>query len=971
MTLTPGTTLGRYEVRSLLGAGGMGEVYLAYDHDLEREIAIKVLTDGAEETPERVRRFVQEAKAASSLNHPNVATVFEIGSHDHLRFIAMELVPGERLRDRLRNGALPIDEAVGLGIQIASGLAAAHKVGIVHRDIKPENVIIRPDGYAKVLDFGLAKLRQAREPDADTLLKTAPGITMGTLGYMAPEQLSGGDVTPAADVFSLGVVLYEMISGRRPFDGANATEVATAILSKSPEPLHAPLKLNAIVIKALAKNADERYPTALEMLDDLRGISAAQASVSPRAKRPTVGPWIAVILIMISVAAIVGWRSFRSARLRRAEKSITTAERLLKDRDFFRAYETATAALGALPSEQRLRDVIAKSSAPASFESRPPGAAVFLERYKGPAGRTHVGTTPLTIPHLPLADFVVTMEKAGYAPAKVPLPQYPLFSHGEVGRFGAASVSVRLFEAAKVPPEMVAVAGGEYTLAGSWRASNRRVMLRDYLIDRYEVSNRDYDAFVRSGGYRRSDIWKTLPFSDVEKHFRDNTGLPGPRSWSGGAPPAGRDNYPVTDVTWHEASAYALWKGKQLPSIYQWEKAARYPQTKGIASSFPWGLIGEDVDATERMNFNGRGTMPVDSMPFGIGPYGAQHMAGNVSEWMRNPLPPGYAVRGGSWNDALYTFGKTGSLPAMYASSEVGFRCARTLEGENKEQGEFALSISGFVPKYQPVDDKTFNEIRSRYDYQKTAPDARVVQRLDEGDWIRETIEYKADGQTVPAYLYLPKNYRRPLQVVHFSPAGDVYSGWRTVPHSVEITLAPVIRGGRAIFAVVMPGFIGRPHPSGFVQPDSRSVEFVDYTVRQVTEFRRGLDYLETRDDIDKSRIAFYAVSAGSWEGVLLAGVENRYRSILLVGSGIKPEEITDTPAANRINFAPHIAAPKLMLNGRYDESAPLESTAEPLYGLLHEPKRLDVFEGGHVPPPNLAIPTMTKWFDETLGRVK
>src|SRR5471030_1289447 len=221
MTLTPGTKLGRYEVRSLLGAGGMGEVYLAYDHDLEREVAVKVLSQDAEEMPERLRRFVQEARAASALNHPNVATVFEIGSQDHLRFIAMELVPGQRLRDRLRNGALPIDDAVALCVQIASGVAAAHKVGIVHRDIKPENVIVRPDGYAKVLDFGLAKLRQIADPDAATLFRTAPGITMGTIGYMAPEQLSGSDVTPAADVFSLGVVLYEMISGHRPFQGAN------------------------------------------------------------------------------------------------------------------------------------------------------------------------------------------------------------------------------------------------------------------------------------------------------------------------------------------------------------------------------------------------------------------------------------------------------------------------------------------------------------------------------------------------------------------------------------------------------------------------------------------------------------------------------------------------------------------------------------------------------------------------------
>lgn len=518
---------------------------------------------------------------------------------------------------------------------------------------------------------------------------------------------------------------------------------------------------------------------------------------------------------------------------------------------------------------------------------------------------------------------------------------------------------------------MVAVDGGEYSLAGSSRASDRRVTLRPFLIDRFEVSNRDYEVFLRDGGYRRVELWKTLPFTEVEKRFRDKTGLPGPRGWSGGVAPAGREDDPVTDVTWHEATAFATWKGKQLPSIYQWEKAARYPETLGIANSFPWGLLGEGVDASDRMNFNGKGPLPVKSMPFGMSPYGAYHMAGNVSEWTRSPMPPGYVARGGSWNDALYTFGRTGALPAMYASGEVGFRCVKPLEGDGTDQGEFALSQTGFVPQYQPVDDSAFEALRARYEYPKTPLTARVVERADQGDWIREKIEYDVDGQSVPAYLYLPKNYRRPLQVIHFSPAGDVYSGWRTLPHSVEIMLAPVIRSGRAVFSVVMPGFIGRPRAPGFVLPDSRSAEFADYTEQRIREFRRGLDYLETRADIDSTRIAFDAMSAGSWEGVILVAVESRYRSVLLIGSGIKPRALSDIPAANRINFAPHIAVPKLMVQGRYDESAPLASEAEPLFRLLRQPKRLEVFEGGHVPPLSVAIPIITRWFDETLGKVQ
>jgi pimeloyl-ACP methyl ester carboxylesterase len=508
-------------------------------------------------------------------------------------------------------------------------------------------------------------------------------------------------------------------------------------------------------------------------------------------------------------------------------------------------------------------------------------------------------------------------------------------------------------------------------LQGWYRASNRAPELRDFFIDRYEVSNHDFEEFVRDGGYRRPELWKGLPtpLGAAMQHFRDSTGLPGPRSWAAGAPPAGRENYPVTDVTWYEAAAFAQWSGKRLPTIFQWEKAGRYPGTRGAASTFPWGFVAEGVDVTERANFLGKGTVPVESMPFGMSTWGAHHMAGNVSEWVRNAMPPGHAARGGSWNDATYAFGQTAAFPQFYSSPTLGFRCVREIAPG--DSGDVALNERPVVPVYKPVDDRTFEELRKQYDYPRSPLSARIIETHDAPDWRREKIEFDGGGKTPAiAYLYLPKGFHPPFQVIDFAPAGDVELGLRSLSASVESRLPAQIRSGRAIFSVAMEGYIDRPRPTQFEVPDSRASEYVDYVVSRVTELRRGLDYLETRKDIDASRIAFEADSAGVWAGVILVAVDHRFRSVLFVGSGIRQREITDATAANRINFLPHITAPKLMLQGRYDESTPYASDFQPLYRLMPQPKRDVIYEGPHVPPADVYLRESQRWFDETLGKV-
>ncbi len=281
--LTKGQRVRHYQIVDLIGEGGMGEVYLATDTTLGRRVALKVLPAFVSTNPDRLRRFTQEARAASRLSHPNVCVVHEIGETDDGRpFIAMEYVEGMTLRQRLKSQALKLGDVLDIAIQIADGLIAAHDAGIVHRDIKPENIMIRSEGYVKILDFGLAKLTERHKGVTQTTMPTllfnsSPGTVIGTAAYMSPEQARGIAVDERTDIWGLGVVLYEMASGMPPFTGETATDVVVAIVEKDQPPISrhvegTPPELERIVRKALRKDRNERYQIVKELAIDLRSL---------------------------------------------------------------------------------------------------------------------------------------------------------------------------------------------------------------------------------------------------------------------------------------------------------------------------------------------------------------------------------------------------------------------------------------------------------------------------------------------------------------------------------------------------------------------------------------------------------------------------------------------------------------------------------------------------------------------------
>src|SRR6266545_19448 len=282
--LAAGQKIGQYKIIDSLGAGGMGEVYLARDKKLDRNVAIKILNAEFSQDEANLQRFVSEAKAASALNHPNILTIYEFGEAEDARFIVSEYIEGKTLREIIRESKLTLPEILDISIQITGALSAAHKAHLVHRDIKPENIIIRPDGYVKVLDFGLAKLVEQKNKSILSLEEptvrqnlTAKGVILGTVNYMSPEQAKGERVDERTDIFSLGVLVYEMLTGKPAFESGNAIETIASILNKDPVPLsrltpEVPQELERIINKALRKDREERYQTAKDLLIDLKDV---------------------------------------------------------------------------------------------------------------------------------------------------------------------------------------------------------------------------------------------------------------------------------------------------------------------------------------------------------------------------------------------------------------------------------------------------------------------------------------------------------------------------------------------------------------------------------------------------------------------------------------------------------------------------------------------------------------------------
>ncbi len=988
-----GRTVSHYRIVEELGAGGMGIVYRAEDLRLKRMVALKFLPPELTRNAEARERFSREAQAASALDHANICTIYDIEETDDGRlFIAMALYEGETLRERIDRGPLAINEAIDIAGQIAAGLDRAHERGIVHRDLKPSNIVVTDRREVRILDFGVAKL--AAEAGI-----TRTGTSIGTVAYMAPELLEGGEVDARTDLWALGVVLYEMLTGRRPFSRQGEQATAFAILNEEPESIETRREdvapdLAALVGELLAKDPDFRPPSAAAVAKRLRaltregevdrlaiGMSEAQAAWT-LLRRPSVAVPVLLVLALVAAALILPARQ-RAAR-DAARALLPQIETLAREGNYREAHLLAARAQERLGPDTTLDRLLRQVSDEITITSDPPGARVFLtpfapEATGPPAAAFPAGVTPIEALRVPRADYLVRIAKEEYRPAdRIASTAY---RRNEIDvRESNVTLHVTLQrEDEDVPADMVFVPGGPYRLVSHDAPLDADAELSDFFIDRFEVSNEKYREFILAGGYREPSYWTAALGDDGTSPSRrallalltDRTGLSAPRGWTGQEPPPGEGNYPVAGVTWYEAAAYCAWKGRALPTVFQWEKAARdgvYVTAYG--RYMPWGYEEPSAAGIHRANFGSSGPAPVDAHPFGIGPFGAYAMAGNVKEWTATRFGDGRLATGGSWDDPLYLFAAFASYPERYAAPTLGFRCALMPGGG--EAGPDQLALETRTPVYEPVDAATFRTFLSHYRYDRKTPDATILESLETADWIREKIRLEGvGGDSIIAYLYLPKRVEPPFQTLVYVPGSNTFFG-TPVSEDAEWLLGPHIKAGRAVFTVVLDGMTEREWPPGASFPEPSSVRFRDLMVLHATELGHGLDYLETRPDIDSDKLAYVGLSWGAGSRVTFAAIHGgRFAAVILIGAGIDERVQPTLPEAANFNFVPYIPGPTLVVNGSADEEHRWLTRALPLWDLLPEPKELELIEGaGHVPPVEARVPPINAFLDRVLGPV-
>ncbi len=687
-----------------------------------------------------------------------------------------------------------------------------------------------------------------------------------------------------------------------------------------------------------------------------------------RKSKPVRPKNISRIILAISITSFFlilvffGFKLYKKQYAR--NKLIPEIQKLVQNNFFTPAYafELSTEAEKYIPDDSILISLWPRVGYRSSLKTQPEGAHVFWKDYdKSKDTWKGLGITPLKNYLMPVSYIRIKIEKAGFQTVF-------LTNHGLY--WPNPDTVLKLDSTGVLPENMVRVPSQIAPVINMGRIKYKGKIVGEFLVDRFEVTNKEYKRFLDAGGYSKRNYWKypiysgekEIPWDSAMNIFIDKTGKKGPASWEVGNYPELEENYPVAGISWYEASAYAAFVGKELPTIYHWSVVAETSRSMNIIPL---------------SNFNGKSTVPVGSME-GMSSYGIYDLAGNVREWCYNgngEKGKNYIV-GGGWNDPPYAFNGAGMQPSLDRSLSNGFRCIKELPGDTTFiylSSDVARPFDNYY-KEKPVDDKTFNIFLRQYAYDKIPLNAHVINFVDSSIWKIEKVilDVGYNKERLDVYLFIPRDVQPPYQpIIYFPGSGVIYNNKFTVYNYGLRVVDFIVKSGRVLVCPIFKGTCERKDElSSDLQEET--VFYKDHVIMWRKDIGRTIDYLGTRNDILSDKVGYFGYSWGGFMGGLIPAVERRIKALVLHVGGMDINKAL--PEADQINFLPRVYQPVLMLNGKYDMFFPVKTSQFPMFNLLGTPekdKKILIYDTGHLVPRTELIKETLAWYDKYLGPVK
>jgi class 3 adenylate cyclase/dienelactone hydrolase len=780
------------------------------------------------------------------------------------------------------------------------------------------------------------------------------GIHLGDVMFEEGD-VHGDGVNAASRIESFAVPEAVFISGKVFDEIRNQKDIQTVSLGKYLlKNVKEPVEIFAV------SNAGLQVPSNKKL--EGKGIKYSEYTSSKNLKSNVLKIGLPLLAICIAGFLLIPpWLKKQNAR-----NVLLPAIQRSVDENFRPSTEAFDMALEAekyIPDDSALIKLWPALSTAVSFETIPTGAKVFWKDYDKPdADWRFAGTAPLKEVRFPRGYLRMEIRKKGFQTIEYAGP-------GTYGKLGIELANLKLDPQGSLPENMVRIpmSKPDMYIVGLEQHGGKNV--GEFLIDKYEVTNKAFKTFMDAGGYSNKSYWnypvitngKETSLDSALLLFTDRTGRQGPADWEAGTYPDGQENYPVTGISWYEASAYAAYIKKQLPTVFHWGVVAATSRTQFIVPL---------------SNYNGKATVAAGSKP-GYCSFGIYDLAGNVREWCFNESTnPGQRfILGGGWNDPTYSFNDSYTQSASDRGIANGFRCIKELPGDTTLTGMTEKVSVAFrdYRKEKPVDDKTFAFILNQYAYDKKPLNAKTERTIEGEGWTAEKISFDAgyNNERLDIYVYLPKNFKPPFQPVLFFPgSGDIFSK-QYDPQSINGRIDFILKSGRAIIRPIYKGTHER-HDDLKSDLQDTTVFYKDHVIMWRKEIGRTIDFLETRTDMQADKVGFLGWSWGGFLGGIIPAVEKRIKVVVLNVGGMEMHKAL--PEADQINFLPRITQPVLMLNGKHDMYFPVETSQKPMFDLLGTPKenkKIIIYESGHLVPRTNFVKETLLWYDKYLGNVK